>query len=44
MNSTHFDAVMQHLGATLTELNVPNDLIREAAQIARSVKDDVLNR
>ncbi len=44
MNSTHFDAVMKHLGATLTELNVPNDLIQEAAQIARSVKDDVLNR
>jgi methyl-accepting chemotaxis protein len=44
MNSTHFDAVMQHLGSTLKELNVPNDLIQEAAQIALSVKDDVLNR
>ena len=44
MNSTHFDAVMQHLGNTLKELNVPNELIREAAQIAQSTKNDVLNR
>ena len=44
MNSTHFDAVMGHLGATLQELNVPADLIQEAAQIAQSVKNDVLNR
>ncbi len=44
MNSTHFDAVIKHLGDTLKELNVPENLIQEAAQIARSVKDDVLNR
>jgi hemoglobin len=44
MNSTHFDAVMGHLGNTLKELNVPNDLIQEAAQIAMSTRDDILNR
>ncbi len=46
MNLTeeHFDAVMENLGATLTELNVPEDLIGEAAAIALSVKNDVLNR
>ena len=44
MNSLHFDAVISHLGNTLKELNVPNDLIREAAQIAMSTKNDVLNR
>jgi hemoglobin len=44
MNSTHFDAVMDHLGNTLRELNVPNDLIQEAAQIAMSTRNDVLNR
>jgi hemoglobin len=44
MNSTHFDMVMGHLGNTLKELNVPGDLIQEAAQIAMSVKKDVLNQ
>jgi hemoglobin len=44
MNSTHFDAVIKHLGGTLKELNVPNDLIQEVARIALSVKDDVLNQ
>lgn len=39
-----FDAVMEHLGETLAALNVPAELIEEAASIARSVKSDVLNR
>jgi hemoglobin len=39
-----FDAVMEHLGATLAELQVHSDLIAEAAGIAASVKNDVLNR
>lgn len=44
LTEEHFDAVMEHLGATLKELNVPAELIGEAAAIANSVKDDVLNR
>jgi hemoglobin len=39
-----FDAVMEHLGATLEALEVPAPLIAEAAGVALSVKDDVLNR
>ena len=39
-----FNAVMEHLGATLKELNVPDPLIGKAASIALSVKSDVLNR
>lgn len=39
-----FDAVMEHLGATLVELSVPPALIAEAAGIAASVKNDVLGR
>jgi hemoglobin len=39
-----FDAVMEHLGATLKELQVPDELIGEAAGIALSVKGDVLNK
>ncbi len=44
LDDSHFDAVMEHLGATMQELNVPADLISEAAAIAESVRDDVLGR
>jgi len=44
LNDNHFDAVIKHLGATLKELGVSSDLIKEAAGIAESVRDDVLNR
>ncbi len=42
LDDSHFDAVMEHLGASLKELNVPDDLIAEAAAIAESTRDDVL--
>lgn len=44
LNDSHFDAVMENLGATLKELNVPDELIAEAAAIAESTRDDVLGR
>jgi hemoglobin len=44
LSEADFDAVMEHLGATLQELQVPAPLIGEAAAIANSVKNDVLNR
>ena len=44
LNDSHFDAVMENLGATLTELNVPGDLIQEAATIAESTRNDVLGK
>lgn len=44
LNDSHFDAVMEHIGATLTELNVPEELIAEAAAIAESTRNDVLGR
>lgn len=44
LNDTHFDAVMENLGATLKELNVPDDLIAQAAAIAESTRNDVLGR
>lgn len=44
INDTHFDQVMKHLGDTLKELNVPGDLIGEAAAIAESTRNDVLNK
>jgi hemoglobin len=44
LDDTHFDAVMEHLGATLQELNVPGELIAQAAAIAESTRNDVLGR
>lgn len=44
LNDSHFDAVMEHLGATLKELNVPGDLIAQAAAIAESTRNDVLGK
>src|SRR5262245_53142476 len=36
LTEDHFDAVMENIGSTLKELNVPDALIAEAAQIALS--------
>src|SRR5487761_2102482 len=44
LNDSHFDAVMENLGATLTELNVPGHLIAQAAAIAESTRNDVLGK
>jgi hemoglobin len=44
LKDAHFDAVMEHLGATLKELNVPGELIVQAAEIAESTRNDVLGR
>ncbi len=44
LDDSHFDAVVENLGAALTELGVAGDLIAEAAGIVQSVRDDVLNR
>jgi hemoglobin len=44
LNDAHFDAVMENLGATLAELNVPGQLIAQAAAIAESTRNDVLGK
>lgn len=44
LTESDFNAVMEHLGGTLAELGVPAPLIGEAAAIANSVKNEVLNR
>ncbi len=44
LRETDFDAVMEHLGGTLQSLNVAPQLIERVAQVALSVKNDVLNR
>jgi hemoglobin len=44
LTEEHFNAVMENLGATLKELGIPDELIGEAAAVALSVKNEVLNR
>ena len=44
LNDTHFDAVIELLGATLQELGVADELIQEVAAIGESTRNDVLNR
>ncbi len=44
LEDRHFDAVVGHLGATLSELGVTPALISEAATVAESVRADVLCR
>ena len=44
LGNDHFDVVMEHLGATLQELNVPAELIGEAAALAESTRNDVLGK
>jgi hemoglobin len=44
LDNASFDVVMEHLGATMVELNVPADLIAEAAAIAEGARKDVLGK
>jgi len=44
LNDSHVDAVIEDLAATLKELGVADDDIQKVADIANSVRDDVLNR
>jgi len=44
LNDSHFDAVVENLAATLSELGVGAAEIAEVASIAESVRADVLGR
>lgn len=44
LNDSHVDAIIELLGATLTEFDVPAEKIQEAAAVAESVRDQVLGR
>lgn len=44
LNDTHFNAVAEHLSATLTELGVARPLVEQVLAIAESARADVLNR
>ncbi len=42
LNSSHFDAVIEHLFSTLRDLTVSEDLILEVGKIAESTRKHVL--
>ncbi len=44
LNDSHVDAIIEHLGATLRELGVAEDLIAQIAAVAESTRNDVLGR
>lgn len=44
LNDSHFNAVIELLGASLKELGVPDELIGKVASIAEGARADVLNR
>ena len=42
LNDSHFDAVVENLAASLTQLGVSDALIGEVAAVAESIRADVL--
>ena len=44
LDDIHFDRVAHHLQTAMQELNVSDDLIKEALAIVATTRDDVLNR
>ncbi|MGK7393007.1 MAG: group I truncated hemoglobin [Candidatus Cyclobacteriaceae bacterium M3_2C_046] len=42
LNQTHFDAVMEHLSATMNELGIDPELIDNVLTIAESTRSDIL--
>lgn len=44
LNDSHFDVIVEHLGATLKELGVKDELIKHAADVANSVRGDILGK
>jgi hemoglobin len=44
LNDSHFDAVVENLGATLKELKVPDNLIARVAAVAETTRNDVLGK
>ncbi len=44
LNDSHFDVIVELLGQTLKEMGVKDELIQHAANVANSVRDDILGR
>lgn len=42
LTNVHFDAIVEHLGATLLELGVSAALVGEVAAVAETTRNDML--
>lgn len=43
LNDSHFDAVVENLGTTLSELGIGDNLIAQVAAVAETTRKDILN-
>ncbi len=44
MDDSHFDAIVENLGATLADMGVADELIAQVAAIAESTRGAVMGR
>jgi len=44
LNDSHFDAVVENLGATLTELGISDELIGEVVAVCEPTRNDILGK
>ena len=44
LDDSHFDAIVENLGATLKEMGVSDDLIGQVAAVAETTREAVLGR
>ncbi|MBI4851214.1 MAG: group 1 truncated hemoglobin [Acidobacteria bacterium] len=44
LNDSHVDAVIELLAQTLRELNIPQEVVQQIANVAESTRNDVLSR
>jgi len=44
LNDSHFDAVVENLGATLTELGISDELIAEVVAVCEPTRNDILGK
>jgi len=44
LSDLHFDAVVENLAATLTEMGVAPGLVKQVGEVAETTRDDVLGR
>jgi hemoglobin len=44
LSDIHFDAVVENLAATLTDMGVGPDLVKQVGEVAETTRNDVLGR
>lgn len=42
LTNAHFDTIVKHLGNTLAEMGVPEEVIKECAAVAETTREDIV--